>query len=212
MPSLQVSTVLAALALVGSMLSGCSEPKPRTGVLVTGQLLDAESGAPVSRENIYVHAFNDATKTQVSVEPGGDAEFELEIPAPEIRLRVADTTNVYELFEQDYVAKGGRLDVEVRLQPTHWVRLHGTILWRDGQGRLRPLSEGDGQVRDARLSAGREVQFDPDGDGEYSVMAPREALEISTINTSYVSNPASVDLSGVTGEEHKLDLVLTAKP
>ena len=201
--------LLVALVLCAQLLPGCTKQRSGSAVHVTVRLVDDETGKPVSRAGNYVHAFNDATGHQVSLDPADETEFELEMPAPEIRLRVPDRTNTYELFEEDFVAKDGVLDVEIRLRPTHWIRLHGTLLWKDTDGTLRPLSEGDGNVRKAALSAGRGVGFAPGSDGTYSVNAPREVLEIVSINTNYRHAPTRVDLSNETGDDYALDLVLS---
>jgi len=200
---------LVALVLCAQLLPGCTKQRSGSAVHVTVRLVDDETGEPVSRAGNYVHAFNDATGHQASLDPADETEFELEMPAPEIRLRVPDRTNTYELFEEDFVAKDGVLDVEIRLRPTHWIRLHGTLLWKDTDGTLRPLSEGDGNVRKAALSAGRGVGFEPGSDGAYSVNAPREVLEIVSINTNYRHAPTRVDLSNETGDDYALDLVLS---
>ena len=201
--------VLAILILAAQILPGCTGQSLKSSVHVSVRLVDDETGEAVSRADNYVHAFNDATGHSVSLDPADETEFELEMPAPEIRLRVPDRTNTYELFEQSYVAVDGVLDLVVRLRPTHWIRLHGTILWRDVDGTLRPLCEGDGNVRDARLGAGENVSFEPGRDGGYWVNSPRRLLEIHTVNTNYACSPARVDLSDETGDDYEFNLVLS---
>ncbi len=176
-------------------------------VRVTGRLVDDETGRPVSRDAIYIHAFNDEVPYQVSLEPDDETTFELGAPEPNVRLRIADTSNEYELYERTFTVENGALDVEVRLKPTHWVRLHGTVLWRDGAA-PRPLREGDGNVRHGQVSLGR-YGLHAQEDGTYATRVPRERFEVLVINTSYSPQPREVDLRGVTGEEHELDFVLT---
>jgi hypothetical protein len=197
-----VATCLAALLLVLGACAG--EPTVR----VTGSLIDAETGEAVPRKRIFVHAFNDATGHQVSLRPDGTTSFELEMPAPEIRLRIPDLEHGYELFEEDFVAVDGALHVDVSLQPTHWVRMHGTVLWRDADGKLRPLAAGDPNVRSAQLSANHGVRFFPDASGRYTVRAPRKLLRVLSINTNYVHEPREVDLRGVEADDFEFDLVL----
>ncbi len=196
-----------AFAAAALLLVGCAA-EPGT-VRVTGRLIDAETGEPVSRDRIFVHAFNDATEHQVSLKPNSETTFELEMPAPEIRLRIPDLQHAYELFEEDFVAKDGRLEVDVRLQPTHWIQLHGTVLWKDKDGSLRPLNEGDGNVRKASLSGGRYVGFGTDATGRFATRAPRELIEVLSINTSYQHEPREVDLSDVEADEFEVHFVLT---
>lgn len=196
----------ATLVAAALLLGGCAG---ESTVRVTGQLLDAETGEPVPRTRIFVHAFNDAIGHQVSLEPNSETEFELEMPEPTIRLRIPDLSHEYELFEEDFVAEDGRLHVDVRLQPTHWVLLHGTVLWRDAEGALHPLSEGDGNVRKASLTAGQYVGFPTDADGRYSVRAPRKLLRVLSINTNYVHAPREVDLREVEDDEYELNFVLS---
>lgn len=196
------------LVLTALLAPGCAGDASSGTVRVTGRVVDAETGEPIERSHMYVHAFNDATGHQVSLKPTGSSEFELEMPDPEIRLRVPDLSDEYELYEERFVAEDGALDVTVRMQPTHWVRLHGTVLWRDADGTLRPTSEGDGNVRKARLSAGP-VGFDTEDDGTYSVRAPRESLKILSINTNYHHTPRVLDLSDVTADDYEFHIVLT---
>ncbi|MCP5024496.1 MAG: hypothetical protein GY930_22365 [bacterium] len=168
--------------------------------------MDDKTGEPVSRETMYAHAFNDSLGKQVSLKPGGDDRFELCIAGPEIRLRIPDLSDTYFLFEQDYAVEGSMLDIEVRLKPTHWILLHGTMQWEDGNGDLHPLYEGGAIARKASLSAGP-VGLSPFDDGHYSVRAPRKLLEFLSINTSYVHSPRVVDLRGETGDEYELNFV-----
>ncbi len=178
------------------------------GTRVTGRLIDDETGAAVSRTSIYVHAFHDADTTQVSLKPTNDPTFELTIPGDVIRLRIPDLSHEYELFEQTFTAQNGVIDVDVRLTPTHWVQVRGKVLWRDGD-QLRPVSEGDGNVRSARVSMG------PGGhalslgaDGSYTRRVPRQLLHVLTVNTNRSPNPREIDLAGFTGDEYEQDVIL----
>lgn len=172
-----------------------------------GRIVDAETGAPVPRTSIFVHAFDDATKRQVSLKPDDDDAFELTAPAATVRLRVADTSGRYELNQQTFTVTGGAWDGTIRLVPTHFVRLHGRILWRDGD-RLRPPSEGDGRVVNAFLGIGGKSGVYPKEDGSYSVRVPRELIRILPVNTSLGPNPATLDLAGFEGDEKEYDIIL----
>ncbi|MCE9637681.1 MAG: hypothetical protein K8T90_18430 [Planctomycetes bacterium] len=201
-------SLVALLALIG-----CSGGGPLgSGTEVRGRLIDDETGKPVARSTMYVHAFDDAAKLQVSLDPDDDEEFSLRmtgtsIDGRKIRLRIPDLSNTYELWEQTFEEQDGVLDVDVRLKPTHWVRLHGKVLWRDGEV-LRPLGEEEqGNVRNAQVSAGR-VGLRPDSAGNYSVNAPRELLKVLTINTNRNAHPKEIDLSGFKGDEFEQDVTL----
>lgn len=199
-------TVLVLVAV--PVAAGCSGG----GTRVTGRLVDAETGKPVPRSTFYVHAFDDAAKLQVSLDPDDDADFSLRmtgtsIDGRKIRLRIPDLSNTYELWEQTFEEQDGVLDVDVRLKPTHWVRLHGKVLWRDGAV-LRPLGEEtQGNVRNAQVSAGR-VGLRPDAAGNYSVKAPRELLKVLTINTNRRAEPSEIDLSACKSDEFEQDVTL----
>lgn len=199
------STLVPVFA--AALIVGCSG----AGTRVTGRLIDDETGKPVARSTFYIHAFDDAAKLQVSLDPDDDTDFSLRVTGTsidgrKIRLRVPDLSNRYELYEKTFEEQDGVLDVDVRLKPTHWVRLHGKVLWRDGKV-LRPIQEGDGNVRHAQVSAGR-AGLRPDSDGNYSVRAPRELLKVLTINTNRAVHPKEIDLSGFKGDEFEQDVTL----
>ena len=78
---------------------------------------------------------------------------------------------------------------------------------RDGAGRLYPLGEGDGNVRNAHVYIGPHCP-EPDEDGNYSVRASRKLHPIQTINTNYVEVPKEVDLRGDLGDEYRFDVIL----
>ena len=197
--------------LVPLLLLGCAGDPSSGAIQVRGRIVDAETGEVLSRQSIYVHAFNDAIGHQVSLRPEDATDFELEMPQAEIRLRVPEQTNAYELFEETFVAENGVLDVTIPMQPTHWVRLHGTVLFQDADGILKPVKQGDGNVRKARLSAGPKVSFRTDENGNYSILVPRERRKILSINTNYAHSPTEFDLTDVTADEHEFHIVLTPR-
>ena len=183
----------------------CSPSGPN--FTVSGRIVDAETGAPVPRTSIFVHAFDDATKRQVSLSPEDDDAFELTAPAATVRLRVADTSGRYELSEQTFTVTGGAWNGTIRLVPTHFVHLHGRILWRDGD-KLRPPSEGDGNVSHASVYFGRSGAVRPAPDGSFSVRLPREVLVLRTINSARTPVLESLDLTAVEGDEKECDIIL----
>jgi hypothetical protein len=192
--------------------SGCGPGN----IEVRGRLVDAETGAPVKRDRVYVHAFNDATKVQVSLEPDKTASsFELRLPSPEIRLRVYDMDRVHALFEKNFTAPAdGKLDVEVRLEPTHWIRLHGHFYYRE-DGKVRPVDHGEPSIDNRpRIGGSPIIHIGPrssvyyDDDGAYSLLVPRELLKIGMVDTPCHPVPAELDLRGATGDEREFDLYL----
>jgi len=186
--------------------SGCGPGN----VEVRGRLVDAETGAPVPRDEFYVHAFNDAEKLHVTLDPDAtESAFRVHLPSPQIRLRVFDHARRYELFEERFTAPAdGELDVGVRLVPTHWIRLHGHIYYRSGD-RLRPVDRGDGSMGGCPLiHIGPRSWVNYDDDGAYSILVPRELLKIRMVDTPCHPVPAELDLRGATGDEREFDLYL----
>lgn len=182
---------------------------------MTGRLLDAETGRPVSRARIWIHGFNDdpddpayrrPPKQQRSLAPDDETVFEFNLVEPTIRLRVFDKENVYQRFEQTLAAQDGRLDVDVRLTPTHWVRLHGRVFWREG-GRLEPFVPRHGRWLENEICLSRGNPLDPDEHGCYSTRAPRELLKVMTISSPRRVTPREVDLRDERGDDHVQDFV-----
>jgi hypothetical protein len=200
--------VRVRLALVLAVASGACGSPPGQDLRISGRLVDAETGRPVPRTAIYIHAFDDATKRRVTLDPEqGDDSFELTTTWPLVRLRVADTSNEYRLDERTLTVTGAAWDGTIRLVPTHWVLVHGRVLWRDGTT-LRPPSQGDGNVRHAGVSFGRAGGVRHAEDGSFSVRLPRESLPILTIDTNRTPAQKSLDLTGVTGDEFAFDVIL----
>jgi len=198
----------ALLALVLAVAAGACGSPSGPSYTISGRLVDAETGRPVPRTAIYIHAFDDATKRQVTVEREEDDDsFVLKTTWPVVRLRVADTSNEYRLDERTLTIAGDAWDGTIRLVPTHRVRVHGRVLWRDGT-KLRPPSEGDGRVSEAHVYFGRDGGADCTEDGSYSVRLPREKFDILTINTSLSPAQKSLDLSAVKGDEFAFDVIL----
>jgi hypothetical protein len=128
------------------------------------------------------------------------------LPTPNIRLRIADKEDAYGLYEERFVGRDRALDVEVRLKPTHWIRLHGRVLWRDRE-RLRPFHEGDKLVLSAIINVGpSEIRVHEDS--TYSVRVPRELVDVMTLDTNRGAHPRTIDLRGTSEVERPLDIVL----
>jgi hypothetical protein len=215
----------AAAALLLALAAGACDPGrgsadgtgPGGGpIRVTGRLLDAETRCPVSRAHLWVHGFNDdparprraPSKQQRSLAPDRDATtFEFNLVESTIRLRIADRSHEYELFERAFTATNGALDVDVLLVPTHWIRLHGRFLQRD-RGKTRPLYGGDGSMGSHPfVDIGPASWIDYDDEGRYSVRVPRELLRVAAVDTSRHPVPREIDLRGVTEDEREQDFV-----
>lgn len=228
---LRLARVLALALACGSLAcesrrTSADGTGPGEGPIhVTGRLLDAETGRPVSRARIWIHGFNDdpadpthrgPPKQHRSLAPEDATTFEFNLVEPTIRLRVADRENVYELFEQKLSAQDGRLDVDVRLIPLHWVRLHGRVYWREGS-KLEPFVPTRSRWRDATINLLRRGplapddvrggSLSPDDEGNYSTRVPRELLKVLTIDSPRGVSPRELDLRDERGEEREQDFV-----
>lgn len=200
----------AVVALVCVLLASCKGEAPGDGdILVTGRLVDDETGRPVPRTTIYVHAFSDAVRKQVSLDPGEGSEFSLRLPTRNVRLRVADIGDEYALWERTFTVDGDILEQEVRLKPLHWIRLHGRILVDDGTG-PRPLPRGDGGIGSRAM-----VSFSPGGrmhedlsDSSYWVRVPRQRVRVSCLNSAEMPTEREIDLTGATEVEREYDVIL----
>jgi hypothetical protein len=199
-------TAVACLLLAVSA-GGCArDVVPAGGVRVTGRLVDDTTGKDVPRREFWVHGFSDSVKKQVSLSSAPEPTFSLVLPARDVRLRIADGSNQYRLYEQRFTATSDVLDVEVRLVPTGYVRLHGRVLVRDG-ARVRPPPITGQMGFMPRVHVGP-AGLDYREDGSYSARVPRELLAVRTINTPLGIHPKEVDLRGVTTDDHALDFVL----
>jgi hypothetical protein len=203
----------AALAVIAAALlaTACAAEPPPGGVRVSGRILDDETGQPVAREWIYVHGFSDDAGAQVSLDPdSGDTSYSVDLPTRNVRLRIADVSKKYELWQQTLTATGPTLEQDVRLKPTHFVTVKVSVKWRDGTT-LRPISDGDGGVRHAQLSfagadAGQTMRRDDDG--SYTLRLPRKAMKILLINTNRRVTPDVIDLTDVKADETEAVFVL----
>jgi len=191
-----------------AFVGGCAgEPE---GFRIRGRLVDAETGEPVSRESIYVHAFHDATHHQVTLDPESASTYEVEMPAAEVRLRIADKSRRYKLYEERYVFEPGTNEFDVRLEQTHFVLLHGRVLDKETG---KPLERSEGLGRAARMHID-EVNGDygsvtvPKADGSFSVRVPRSLLRIRFVNTAKTPADPALDLRGVDGDTCERDVLM----
>jgi hypothetical protein len=192
-----------ALLLVGA----CGGPPD--GYRLTGRLLDAETQAPVSRETFHVHAFNDAQHHQVSLGPEAGHTFALHVPEAGVRLRIADKSRKYALYERRMVLEKGTTALDIALEPTHYVRVHGHLVDAE-TGRRVPRAEHErvlgGPVLIYIFGQRRLGPIWPDEDGGYSERLPREKIRFGLVDTSEKLVEDLVDLQGFAGEEYEFDL------
>ena len=144
-----VRILLVALAAVSLALQGCGARVVGQGDYeIRGSLVDAETRAPVSRADVYVHAFNDGLGRQTSLEREDATTFIIRMPRPDVRLRVSDATGRYQLYETTLDVPSGGLDHVVQLVPTHHVLVTGRLL--SARGTAGPGSasvKGSGRTR-----------------------------------------------------------------
>jgi hypothetical protein len=204
---MRVLAALLLLVLVLLLLAACGGPP--AGFRLSGRLVDAETREPVSRETFYIHAFNDAKHHQVTLGPEDGAAFALEVPEGEVRLRIADKSRKYALYERKMVLEKGTTELEIALEPTHYVRLHGHVV--DGEtGRRVPRAEHEEVLGGPLLiyldGSRRRGPIWPGEDGGYSERVPREKVRFRLVNTSEGLVEDVVDLAGFEGEEYVFDL------
>ena len=194
---------LVALALAAS---GCGARVAGHGdYVIRGSLVDSETGAPVSRKDVYVHAFNDEIKRQTSLDPEDSAAFTVRMPRPAVRLRVAEMTGRYRLEETTLTVPPEGLDHVVRLVPTHYILMKGRFLVREGvQWVPVPPQRRDGAIGgrplpsfllEGEVPAGFRVTFREDA--SYEVRLPRARVRVQVLDTPLTPDPKSIDLTGV---------------
>ena len=206
-----LARVLLLLGLLPLALGACGQRVAGAGDRVLrGRLVDDETGQPVSRESVYLHAFRDGAGQQVSLEPARSSTYALRVGGPDVRLRVSAGAGEYHLYEETLVVPPEGLEHEVRLVPTHWVRLHGRVLWQDG-ARWRPPSEGDGNLSKVRIDIDGVGGLRIAQDGTYSRRVPRTLLRFATVNTDRWIEPTELELTGFEGDERRLDLHLVER-
>jgi hypothetical protein len=195
------------------VLSGCG---PRTegqgDYVIRGSLVDGETGAPVSRENVYVHVFNDAIQRTTSPEREDASTFTVRMPLSQVRLRVVDTTDRYHLYETTLEVPARGLDHVVQLVPTHYVLLKGRVLIRDGTAWVPHPEVGTGMGETPLLSFGFDDDRPPGWtvalgkDAAFEVRLPRERLRLFVVDSPLAPETPVVDLTGVTDDVVQRDI------
>lgn len=183
------------------------------GYLLTGTIVDSETGAPISRRDIFVHAFNDSIDLEISLEPADESTFTVRLPLPEVRLRIADKSDQYHLFESRIDIPVAGLNHQVQLVPTHFVRLHGQLLTIEN-GVWKSKAPGAGHFG---------ISFALDGDrpgiwpctlsssASFEVHLPRDRLRIFLIDTELSPNPSCIDLTGIGTDLVELEIRLETR-
>jgi len=199
------------LTLIGILLalllaSGCA----REGFTIRGTVIDSETGEEVSRAEMYLHFFCDEIDHQQSLDPRDVTDFEVTMPRATVRIRAADLSSRYHLFEKTIEIAGGEIEFDIPMVPTHYVLLKGKILdARTGTVILPKPGIGNTPlfyVQDERgFSAGL---IGPASNGTYSVRVPREKLTFLVVDTPLSPRTKTLDLTGFDGEVRQFDLVL----
>lgn len=208
---LAVCLLLAACGDEGGGAAPSSRPYE-----VEGRLLDAETGAEVSARTIYLHFFCDEVKWKLSLDPEDTPYYAVKVPRARVRVRAHDQERTYAAFERELVLEEGKQTFDIRLQPTHYVRLHGRVVDGATGKPIPPATPGE------RETLGDRVLFyfqhegvpchpgtvAPADDGSYALKVPRGVIKILAVNTAQRLKVSEVDLTGIEGDEHVFDIVL----
>ena len=205
--------LLAFGAVLPAVMSACAggeddESSPRPCV-VQGNLLDAETGKPVSRRTIYMHFNCDELGYKESPTPRDTTDFKVQMPGSKVRIRAYDAEQIYAPFVGTFEAKDGILAVDIQLEPTHYALLRGRF--EDGvTGRSYVDMKQSGQWMGLRLSihddkgAVHKGHIVPNLAGQFGVRVPRKRLQLFTSNTSAVPEQDTLDLSAFEGDAYDI--------
>ncbi len=203
MPTRILTFQAAALLLVGA---GCaSEPSH----LLRGRVIDAETREPVSRRTMYVHFFCDETGFQLTLDPEDESTYSVRLPLPRVRVRAADGSGVYALFEQTLTIEGEALEYDIRLTPTHFVLLRGRAVDAVTGEAIRPtggMGSGPLLYLDADKVGWSKSMVRLDDEGTFSLRVPRAKLTVRAVNTpKRIVNPV-IDLTEYEADERDVKL------
>jgi len=212
--SIAIGIVFLALSSCGPRFAGHGNYEIR------GSLVDAETGAPVSRKEIYLHVSNDAIKDQTAVEREDESTFTVRVLRPDVRLRVYDPTNQYQLYETRLIVPKPGLDTVVRLVPTHYVVLKGRLLV-DKDGSWVPIPEPEYVPGAPHLIGGQPLlsfdwegggtswsAFHVDENGAFEVRLPRALVRVVVLDTGLNHDPPFIDLTRSTVDVIERDIHL----
>jgi hypothetical protein len=153
---------------------------------------------------MYVHFFCDQIDFQRTLDPEDASTYSVRLPRPTVRVRAADRSGVYALFEQTLTIDGEALEHDIRLTPTHFVLLRGRAIDAVTGEAIRPTG-GWGSGPRLHLDADKvgwgKSGVTLDDEGAFSLRVPRAKLRVRTINTSKrIVNPV-IDLTGYEADE-----------
>lgn len=205
--------VLGSLLALCLPLAGCGNDgngTPNTSdYRLSGRVLDADTGEEVSRETLYLHFFSDDVKLKKTLNPEPGSRYEVLMPQAKVRVRVSDKERRYALFEETIDLASKAESYDIKLKPTNYIRLHGTVK-EDG----KPVPPSDGTPGDRVMlyfeSDGKPIAgpIPPASDGTYSLRVPRGPIKILTVNTAKKPKNDTVDLTGNTNDSHAFDIEL----
>jgi len=213
----RISSIVIGIAALA--FSGCGPTIAGRGDYeIRGSIIDAETGAPISRSNVYVHVFNDLIKEQASPGLAVESTFTVRMLVPQVRLRIYDASSRYQLYETEFDVPESGLDHVARLMPTHYVLVKGRLMFLEGDTWI-PLSPqvarrfGKWPGLGFRLDGDREGSWSVrhDSDASFEVRVPRERLLVSLINTGLEPVTDVVDLTGVTADLVERDVQLVPR-
>jgi hypothetical protein len=203
MPTRILTGLAAALLLMGA---GCaSEPSHQ----LRGRVLDAETGEPVSRQNMYVHFFCDEIDFQQSLDPEDEPTYSVRLPQPKVRIRAADGSAAYALFEQTLTIEGEALEYDIRLTPTHFVLLRGRAIDAvTGKAIRASGGMGGGPLLyfDAEQVGWSKGMIGLDDEGAFSLRVPRAKLTVRAVNTPKRIAKPVIDLTGYEADEREVEI------
>jgi hypothetical protein len=205
--------VLTGLCTALLLLAGACASDPSH--LLHGRVIDAETGEPVSRRTMYVHFFCDEIDFQRTLDPEDASTYSVRLPRPTVRVRAADRSGVYALFEQTLTIDGEALEHDIRLTPTHFVLLRGRAIDAVTGEAIRPTGGwGSGPVLhlDADKVGWGKSGVTLDDEGAFSLRVPRAKLRVRAINTSKrIVNPV-IDLTGYEADERDVKIRFESGP
>lgn len=215
--ALLLAAALAALAGPGGCGDGPSTADPGGPHVLRATLRDASTGDPVPRTGLYVHLFCDDLRFQRTLPASDAAEFRAGMPGPRVRIRVHDPAGIWEPLEQTVAVEKGEAVLDLRLRPTGYILLRGSVIdGRTGEpirnlpAEGPPPPPGEGPLfsflcDDPAFSVHFVV---PDADGRYAVRVPRARIRIGVVDTALAPETPEVVLSGEKGPVRDFDIVL----
>ena len=199
-----------ALVFVAALLfagCGCSVVPGEGDLRVSGWLVDAETGESVSREDIYIHAYDDTTGEQLTLEHSKSSEFAFDTESSVVRFLIVDKGHKYKKYERVYDLQKDGVELEAALQPTHFVRVSGRVLVGSSKEQLRPIRSSPELGATPFVHLGDE-RLKLDSSGRYSTRLDRELHRVQRLNFGGEVHPTELDLRGCEKDEFQFDVTL----